>query len=107
MHAPDAFPKFDRVGVDRKDIRMIVEHVNVERHMMDWEHRCNLCDDIVPKENYTLCDSCDRYAVLHHFVGNIHFTIEDGPIGCYRVIFHAKGRDPSVPQRERIRYDFY
>ena len=102
INAPDAFPKFDRLGIKRKDIRMAVENVNIERHMMHWEHRCNLCDDIVPKRDYTICDVCDKYATMHHFVGNIHFTIEDGPIGCSKVIFFIKGQRPSILHRSRI-----
>ena len=106
-HAPDAFLKFDRFGIKHKDIRMAIENVNIERHMMYWKHRCNLCGDIVPKRDYTICDVCDKYATMHHFVGNIHFTIEDGPVGHSRVIFYKRGQKPSVPRHEHIPYNFY
>ena len=106
-HAPDAFQKFDRLGIDHKDIRMVVKNVNIERHMMHWEHRCNLCGDIVPQKTYTICDVCDKYATMHHFVGNIHFTIEDGPIGSSRVVFYQKGKRPEVPKRTQIPHNFH
>ena len=106
MHVPDAFQKFDRLGVNREDIRMAIEYVNIERHMMHWEHRCNLCDDILPRKDYTICDVCDKYATLHHFAGNIHFTIEYGRNSTTRVIFYQKGKRPEVCQRKRIPYEF-
>ena len=106
-HAPDAFQKFDKLGIDRKDIRMAVENVNVERWMRNWEHRCDLCEDIVPRRDYTICDTCDKYATMHHFIGNIYFTIHDGSTGSSRVIFYIKGRRPEVQNRPQIPPNFY
>ena len=106
MHAPEAFPKFDRLGIDRKDIKMSVETVIIERHMRDWEYRCNLCDDIVPRKDQTICDTCDRYAILHHFAGDIHFTIDYSRNSTARVIFYQKGKRPKVHQRLRIPLNF-
>ena len=106
-HAPDAFQKFDKLGIDRKDICMAVENVNIERWMRDWEHMCDICGDIVPRRDYNICDTCDRYSTLHHFAGDIHFTIHDGPVGSSRVIFYLKDQGPKVRQRRQVPYNFH
>ena len=106
MYAPEAFPKFDELGIDRKNIKMSIENINIEMHMRGWEHKCNLCDDIVPREDQNICDTCDRYAILHHFVGNIHFTIDYGRNSTARVIFYQRGKKPKVHQRPRIPWGF-
>ena len=106
-YAPDAFPRFDSLGINREDIWMSIETINIERHMMHWKYRCNLCNDIVPRKDYSICDACDRYVTLHHFVGDIHFVVDYGPNVTSRVIFYQKGKKPKVHQRPRIPHNFH
>ena len=107
QYAPDAFKKLDCLGLDHKDIWMSVEPINVERHMIDWKYRCDLCGDIVPKKDYSLCDMRDKYVTLDRFVGNIHFTVDHGSNVISRVIFYEKDRKPNVSQRPRIPHSFH
>ena len=101
-HASDAIKKLTEAGHDPNDIQMMVESAFVEPWLCFWTHRCNLCKDVINNSEQTICDTCEKYAVLSDFAGDIHFTIDDQYSRPLRVIFYIKGNKPVISKRAPI-----
>ena len=105
-HVGDALRKLTEAGHDPNDIQMMTETAFVEPWLYFWTHKCNLCKDVINNKEQTICDTCEKYAVLSNFTGDVHFTIDEQCSRPVRVIFYIKGNKPVITKRAPISRPF-